>query len=85
MKIKPEEMTEEKAREAVSALWRNHPSGASTFHRCATGGCDHGARDFLCDLCIIDQFEGNKGRLGAVLLAIQTLRGCESALVEGEI
>ena len=78
-------MNEEKAREAVNALWRNHPSGASTFHKCATGWCDHGARDSLCDNCIIDQFEGDKGKLRAVLLAIQTLRNCESALVEGEI
>lgn len=77
-------MGEEKAREAIAALWRNHPSGASTFHLCFTEGCPSGARDTYCDECIVNLYKGSRAHLDVVLRAIKQLRSAERDLVDVE-
>jgi len=75
-------MTEEKARELISALWRNNPSGASTFHECATEECHNGARDTYCVGCIVDMFNGENGDALRLLSAIKQVRHFEAKIVE---
>lgn len=60
--------TEENIRKVIFALWRNHPEGASTFHECATKGCKEGARDRLCNQCILKLFEKEEVRQGLRML-----------------